>query len=175
MAHVHTTDGDHDITVSGYIIRVIDGTPKMLLHPHKKLNTLLYIGGHVETNENPWQAIEHEIREESGYDLHDLQLLQPVNHIQPQFAEDYVKNHPIPATFITTPYGDGTPHFHSDLGYAFLATKPPKNSPAPDEQQKLMWLSAEEIRELPADALFSNVRTVALYVLEYINQEWKAA
>ncbi len=76
MSHIHTAPGQHDATVSAFIIR-IDTEPLVLLHKHKKLGILGQIGGHVELHENPWQAIQHEIKEESGYDITDLMILQP--------------------------------------------------------------------------------------------------
>ncbi len=32
----------------------------------------MQVGGHIELDETPWQAVEHELREESGYTLAEL-------------------------------------------------------------------------------------------------------
>jgi 8-oxo-dGTP diphosphatase len=66
MAHIHTKPGQHDFTASAFIIRIDTPKPKVLLHMHKKLGVLLQPGGHIELNENPWQAVHHEIEEETG-------------------------------------------------------------------------------------------------------------
>ena len=66
MAHVHTQYGEHDQTASAFIVRTDTEQPKLLLHLHKKLGVLLQPGGHVELQENQWQAICHEIQEETG-------------------------------------------------------------------------------------------------------------
>ena len=58
MAHIHNEPGQHDLTVSAFIINVSDKeNPKILLCRHKKLGKLLQPGGHVELDENPWQAV----------------------------------------------------------------------------------------------------------------------
>lgn len=36
MLHIHTQPGQHDHTVSAYIIRYINDEPYLLLHRHKK-------------------------------------------------------------------------------------------------------------------------------------------
>lgn len=69
MPHIHTEPGQHDLTVSAYIVRMDLPEPAIILHKHRKLNKWLQFGGHVEPHENPWQAVQREIREESGYEL----------------------------------------------------------------------------------------------------------
>src|SRR3954465_16018556 len=77
MPHIHTEPGQHDHTVSAYIFRTDFSEPKVMLHLHKKHGTYMQFGGHIELNENPWQAITHELREEAGYELDELFILQP--------------------------------------------------------------------------------------------------
>ena len=69
MPHIHNKPGQHDICVSGYIVKITEGDePRIILHKHRKLKMLLQFGGHVELDETPWQAVLREIAEESGYD-----------------------------------------------------------------------------------------------------------
>lgn len=82
MAHIHTNPGEHDLTASAFIVRDDFEEPRLLLHMHKKLHILLQPGGHVELNENPWQAIEHELREETGYTFDELEVLQPKDRLR---------------------------------------------------------------------------------------------
>src|ERR1035437_9256827 len=77
MAHIHTNPGEHDQTASAFIVRTDKAEPELLLHVHKILGVLLQPGGHVELDENPWNAICHEIVEETGFDLGQLMILQP--------------------------------------------------------------------------------------------------
>mgnify|MGYP001683399595 FL=1 len=78
MPHIHNKPGQHDICVSGYIVKITEGDePRIILHKHRKLKMLLQFGGHVELDETPWQAVLREIAEESGYDKNQLKLLQP--------------------------------------------------------------------------------------------------
>ena len=69
MGHIHNGLNDHDFTVSAFIIRKDKNVNKLLLHRHKKLGKYIQIGGHVEVSENPIQALAHELKVESGYDL----------------------------------------------------------------------------------------------------------
>ncbi len=36
----------------------------------------------MELNETPWQAVAHELTEETGYELGQLSILQPVDRIE---------------------------------------------------------------------------------------------
>src|SRR3712207_4516473 len=93
MPHIHTQPGEHDFTASGFIIRTDLEEPKIILHMHKKLGVYLQFGGHVETREDPWQAVTHELREESGYDMDQLKVLQPRDSIKRLSG---IKLHPTP-------------------------------------------------------------------------------
>lgn len=59
MPHIHKLI---DFAVSGFVVF----NDKVLLIHHKKLNKWLPVGGHIELNENPEDAIVREVREESG-------------------------------------------------------------------------------------------------------------
>lgn len=81
MAHIHTEPGQHDHTASGFIVRTDTPEPTLILHRHKKTGKYMQFGGHIELDETPWQAVRHELMEESGYDLSDLQILQPMQRL----------------------------------------------------------------------------------------------
>jgi len=57
-----------DLTVAGYIFY----ENKLLLIHHTKLNTWLPVGGHIEENEIPDDALHREIKEETGLDVEIL-------------------------------------------------------------------------------------------------------
>lgn len=114
MPHIHTEPGQRDMTVSAYIIRRENNQWKCLVHFHKKMQKLLQIGGHIELNETPWQAISHELAEESGYTLDDVQVLQYTG-AQVEGGSNVV--HPVP--FAMNTHNVGNEHYHSDLCYGF--------------------------------------------------------
>lgn len=140
MPHIHTQPGQHDLTVSAYIVREVDGEWKCLVHMHKKLHKLLQVGGHVELNETPWQALGHELREESGYELSELNVLQPTAHI-PEFYDNIA--HPIPVRFMTHLFSEG--HYHIDCGYAFIADQLPAHALGAGESEDIRWYSLAEL------------------------------
>ena len=54
-----------DLTVGGYVIH----DEKILLIHHKKLDLWLPVGGHIDENETPDEALLREIREEVGLEV----------------------------------------------------------------------------------------------------------
>lgn len=117
MPHIHTEPDQHDMTVSAYIIRRENDDWKCLVHFHRKIEKLMQIGGHIELNETPWQSVAHEIEEESGYEIKQLQVLQPTTR---RVTEVSNLSHPVPFSMNTHNVGDD--HYHSDM---CLALSPP--------------------------------------------------
>ena len=169
MPHIHTTNGEHDLTVTAYIARIDGNEPKGLLHMHRKLNVLLPVGGHVELTETPWQSITHEIEEESGYRLSQLNILQPNSRIK-KMAK--VVQHPYPLSIDT--HAVTPTHFHTDLQYGFVAINLPESSVKDGESKDLRWLSIKEINELSNDEIYENTREVYLFLLETALKTWDA-
>ena len=168
MPHIHNQPGECDFTVSAYIVRHESGGWKCLVHQHKKIGKLLQIGGHVETTETPWQAIAHELREESGYSLDDLDVLQPS-----KLPEGNVNCifHPVPLFFNT--HNFSSTHYHIDLAYGFVARDLPSQAPQDGESQELIWASVDELRAfmdngqtLP-DVIVMYEAIVNIYVQQY--------
>ena len=140
MPHIHNQPNQHDITVSGWIVREINGEWKCLVHYHKKMDVLMQIGGHIELNETPWQAMAHELEEESGYKLGDVDVLQ--------FTADQIPtttnvSHPTPFSMNT--HLVGNEHFHSDICYGFVAGTEPIFQVAEGETNDLRWMSLFEL------------------------------
>jgi len=52
-----------------YVVNIIDGEPKVLLHLHKKHHHWFGLGGHVEQDEDPVAAAMREAKEEAGIDV----------------------------------------------------------------------------------------------------------
>ncbi len=143
MPHIHTKPGQHDMTVSAYIVRKKVGEWQCLVHLHRKLGVLMQVGGHIELDETPWQAMAHELEEESGYTLAELAILQP-DLAQPRVTG--AVTHPLP--FMMNTHTAGPAHYHSDTCYAFVAEQPPRAKPKDGESQDVRWLSINDMKAL---------------------------
>jgi 8-oxo-dGTP diphosphatase len=170
MAHIHTNTGEHDLTTSAFVIRDDFPDPKLLLYMHKKLHVLLQPGGHVELSENPWQAIEHELREEAGYTFNDLEVLQPKDRLH---SITHAQLHPVPVVFNTHNFDNEGVHKHTDISFAFLAHAAPALTPEDGESTDIQWKSSEELKALAADEIFENVREIGIYVLTQVYPNWQ--
>ncbi|MGI9027699.1 MAG: NUDIX domain-containing protein [Candidatus Saccharimonadales bacterium] len=170
MPHLHTEPGQHDHTISGFIVRTDLPEPKLILHKHKKLGRYIQFGGHIELHETPWQAITHELREESGYTMPQLSLLQPKQRITSLTG---VKLHPV-AIYHNTHNFDEV-HFHTDLGYAFITDEEPIMAVEGNESNDMLLVSRHELVALPADQTFESVREAGLFIFDVCLSEWEVA
>jgi hypothetical protein len=170
MPHVHTKPGQHDATISGFIIRTDGDEPRILLHRHKLLRRYFQFGGHVELHEDPWQALTHELLEESGYDMDQLQVLQP--RVRYTETNPRIVRHPLPFSSVTHPFADQD-HYHSDTTYAFTAIEESRHPIGKDEADTLELLTAAQIRAIPDKDIYPEIRGMALFALETLLKEWE--
>lgn len=168
MPHIHTEPGQHDHTVTAYIVRTDGDEPKALLHMHRKLHKLLPVGGHIELAETPWQAIAHEITEESGYALDSLAILQPTVRID---SAEGIIIHPYPIVANTHDITDD--HFHSDTAYALIAGADPTGKPAENESADLRWVTLNELSALPSSEIWQNTRQIYTFILSTALHHWE--
>ncbi|MDB5162241.1 MAG: pyrophosphohydrolase including oxidative damage repair enzyme [Candidatus Saccharibacteria bacterium] len=168
MPHIHTEPGQHDHTVSMYIVRTDGLEPRMMLHLHKKFNIYLQFGGHIELDENPMRAMTHELREETGYDMSQMQILQPRGSLRKLHGATI---HPVAAVHNTHFIPDD--HYHTDLGYAFTTDQEPKHHPDEGESREVIFCTRDELAALPADKVIENSREIALYVFDHILENWE--
>ena len=131
----------------------------------------MHIGGHVELDENPWQGLIRELREESGYDLSQLQLLQPAGVVPLNFSDAVA--HPTPVALLTVAYQGEHSHYHTDICYAFLTEEEPAHAPADDESGDFRLLSRDEIADLREGEIPANIREIALTVLDDYSKTWQ--
>lgn len=169
MSHIHTLPGQHDHTVSCYIVRLDGNEPLIWLHMHKNLGRLLPAGGHIELDETPWDAAVHEILEESGYSIHDLQILQPKDRLK---SLEGVRLHPQPVAVSTQkPEKD---HFHVDSAYVFIAHGEPSNTIAAGESNDIRWLTRAELENLDISKdIFTNTKEIYRYILDHCVDAWE--
>ncbi|MCU1494946.1 MAG: putative pyrophosphohydrolase including oxidative damage repair enzyme [Acidimicrobiaceae bacterium] len=168
MAHLHTEPGQHDHTVGAYIVRLDGDEPRIVLHRHKKLGCYLQFGGHIELDENPWQALRHEVREESGYELDQLTLFQPRERVRSLSSGTL---HPVPVCYNTHRLGGN--HFHSDVCWAFVTDEAPRHDVGEDESSDIRSFSRSELLEPTADEVHASVREVSLFVLDVCLYRWE--
>lgn len=169
MPHIHTAPGQIDHTVTAYIVRVDGDEPRALLHMHKKLGKLLPVGGHIELDETPWAAVAHEIEEEAGYRLEDLQVQQPHQRL---INIPGVVVHPSPVFMNTHP--STADHYHSDTAYLFVARSGPMQALGDGESMDLRWLNRDELQRLDGALIWENTKLVYEACFDYFLHEWTA-
>ncbi len=129
MAHIHEKI---DFTASAFIVR--DGA--LLLHKHKKLNTWLQPGGHIELDEDPNEAVVREVREETGLE---------VELVRPHPATAQAPGDLTPPFFLNRHYfNEAHDHEHLDLGY-LARVKGGDLRPEDGTATELRWFTREEI------------------------------
>jgi len=170
MSHIHTAPGQHDFTASAFIVRLDTPEPTLLLHMHKKLHKYFQFGGHVELHENPWQAITHELAEESGYGIRQLKLLQP--KLRVKSVADTVM-HPYPL-YVQTHNFPGLDHYHTDIAFAFCTTEEPAAKVGNGESAEIAGFTLKELRALPPEKIVDNVRESGIFVLEKCLHNWES-
>lgn len=168
MGHIHTSAGQVDQTVTAYVVRRDGDDTYVMLHMHKTLKTLLPVGGHIELNETPWAAIGHELQEESGYSLGDLQILQPAQRIM---MLDGAVVHPQP--FVVNTHAVAPEHFHTDASYLLLAQTEPRGERAEGESEDIRWLTRDGIERMGSDKLLASTRQICLAIFDVFLGEWQ--
>jgi 8-oxo-dGTP pyrophosphatase MutT (NUDIX family) len=169
MGHIHTKAGQFDFTASAFIIRTDFKEPKVMLHKHKKLGIFLQFSGHVELHETPWQAIIHEIKEEAGYDIHQLKLLQPKGNLR-SLSGSII--HPTPAIVDSHKFSEDSDHYHTDSIYLFVTDQNPKFKPEDGESSMIEILTLQEVKALK-DLTVKDIPEITEYVLNVLLKTWE--
>lgn len=170
MPHIHTAPGQHDHTASANIFRVDGKGPRVLLHRHLKAGVYIHFGGHIELDETPWQTIVHELLEEAGYDMEQLQILQPAERLK---TLRHAVLHPQPVCINTHLITASPDHFHTDSVYTFITTEEPKHAVAAGESTDFILLTRQELIDLSEKEMFSNVREICLYMFDHVLPHWE--
>lgn len=129
---------------------------RVLLHFHKKLNTWLALGGHIDENELPEEAALREIKEESGLVVN---LYNPDKRIEMGDVKQLVR----PMHVLLE---DIEPlHKHIDMIY-YATSASNKFNPQAGETTNLKWFTADEIQELEAP---ENVKALSLEAIKLLS------
>jgi len=160
MPHIHEL---YDFTASAYILHPTE--PKICLHLHKKLNKWMHVGGHVELDEDPEQALTHEMEEETGLKRDQYEIIQV--HDQP--ATDGHKQMPLPINVNVHPMKDSILPNHKHIDLVFLVkSKTDALKPQEGESQKIGWFTRKEIEDLKAsEKLFPGNYNTCVWILDH--------
>ena len=139
MAHIHEMI---DFTTSAFVLHPTE--KKLLLLKHRKIGKWLQPGGHIELDENPWEALKHELLEETGLALNKCELLLQTS--QPNARGSEVL--PLPFHINQHPFNEK--HQHIDLCYLLRANTQTLTE-KPDGADAIKWLSRTEIKKLNTD------------------------
>lgn len=132
MGHIHEKI---DFTVGLVIIHPEKDKVLLVLHPRYK--KWLSIGGHIELDETPDQALLREIKEECGL---EVTVLSEKSDIESETAEMLWR-----PRFVDI-HDANAPHRHIGLVYFCLAASP--NFVLSDEHEQMKWMTISEIEAL---------------------------
>lgn len=129
---------ERHFTVTGFVVD--EGC--LLLHWHRKLGIWLPPGGHIDTDEDPVQAVLREVREETGIDG------EIIAHAEPWDFRN-VAQLPPPLSIIVADVGGDPPHQHIDMAYA-VRPRPGAPRQAPDEDHGFVRVTEDALlRDAP--------------------------
>lgn len=142
MPHIHER---YDFVVSVFVV----WRGKVLLVHHKSYDKWLPIGGHIELDEDPEQALYREIAEECGLRVRILAPKPPVSEkgVKPILTPSFVDVHRIKGA-----------HRHVAFIYVGVA-KSPRVVLHRKEHREFRWFSASEL----ADRRFALMRSIRFY------------
>lgn len=124
---------------------VFDDHERVLLVHHNKLGQWLYPGGHIDPNEDPAQAAQREVLEETG--IHTEVITGEL------FAHPAVTSHAAPYTIIEMDVTDAKigPHRHIDLVYVLRAVSGDLTAQL-DEVSGVRWVPVADLAGLDTPA-----------------------
>lgn len=154
MPHIHEL---FDYTVSAYIVHPSE--PRILLVKHRKIGKWLQPGGHIELDENPLQALTHELEEETGLNPADYTLLQPD---QPTGLTHTIQ---LPVPFHINQHAFDNNHQHIDLAY-IAQSQTDKITNQPDGADDIRWCTLEDMKAfVEVEEMFPDTLHVCEWVL----------
>ena len=148
MAHIHEL---FDFTVTAVIIN----QNRVLLVNHPRYNKWIPVGGHIELDEDPEEALYKEIREETG--LENIRILSS----KPDFDSPGTK------PLLTPNYVDvheaNLPHKH--ISFTYFAVSDSPDFVLSDEHDAMRWFTEAEL-SLPEYQLSTAVKFYAVEALQ---------
>ena len=150
MPHIHELI---DFAVEAFIVH--EG--KVLLVHHKALSKWLPVGGHVELDEDPEQALFREITEETGLAPEDIEIVSekfPLTdpHVKSLYTPSFLDIHKISET-----------HRHIGIGYIVKANSD-HIALAEKEHNDIRWFTPKELAD-PQFQVQPDIQQYAQYAL----------
>jgi len=141
-----------DLTVAGYLIN----KGKVLLIHHRKLDLWLPVGGHIESDENPDEALVREFKEETGIEIEvlDKSDLPIAGEVKFNLATPfYVNVHSV--------------RDHDHIGFYYVCKVLSLNNLKINEEElkDLEWFEPEDLEQekIPADVRAQSLKAFELY------------
>lgn len=129
---------------------------RVLLHLHKKHNSLFPLGGHMESEELPHETAIREVHEESGLKIE-------LYNDEDKLELGRVKQLHRPINVLLENIG----HAVENIDFIYFAkTDEEKLHPRDGESKQLYWMSKEEI--INNDNIKPHIKTMALKALNLI-------
>ncbi|MEG1141344.1 MAG: NUDIX domain-containing protein [Bacilli bacterium] len=128
---------------------------KILFIHHKKINKWLFVGGHIEENEDPETAVIREVKEETNLDIKLLGKRYPRE-------EDFIKPFAMQRNVVKEN------HIHIDIFYIAVADDISKIKAKEDEVLNYKWFSIDEIENNDFDT-FPEKKQMAIDILNQID------
>ena len=138
LPHPFNQDAD-PVHVTGSAIVI--GTRGTVLHRHKRLGIWLQPGGHINPDEEPWEAAARETREETGLAVVHIADSPYLVHLDVHSAGE---------------------HFHLDLRY-LLVSSDADPAPPPGESQEVSWFSWKAALAVADEALIDGLTRAAAF------------
>lgn len=143
-------------TSSVYITAVIDGDVKVLLHMHDKLKIWIGVGGHIEKDENPVEAVLREAKEETGS---DIVLIPPKKSIKTKEVKEILSPQFVLQEHIP-PINGMQEHIHTDMIYFGYV----KDYRKVKMQEEYSWCTKEDLQNMKLQFEVSRFAPAAITV-----------
>ncbi len=148
MPHIHEF---YDFVVSIFVVH----RAKVLLIYHKQYREWLPIGGHIEPDEDPEEALYREIREECGLKVRVLADTPKIGHagVKPLPTPSYLDNHRIRGK-------------HRHVAFVYFGVSGSDKAVLHErEHREFRWLSKKDLKD-PAYKLTRSIRFYCERALE---------
>jgi 8-oxo-dGTP diphosphatase len=134
---------------------IVNGNNKTVLFVHhKKLNKWLFVGEHIEENEDPETAVLREVKEETNLDIQLLGERYPRE-------DDFIRPFTLQRNIVKNE------HIHIDLFYVALVKNPYDIKINNNELLNYKWFTRAEILNNNIDT-FPEKKKMVLDALDYV-------